>query len=160
MHDMLFALFNLMKAFTSGYMRKLVFKMLWNISSKSVQALASSILCHNSSILQTTLLNTGWVRLCLIFLLWCACVLSKFSRVWLCVTQWTVACQAPLSMGFSRQEYGVGCHTLLQGIFPSQGSNLHLLRLLHWQAGSLPLAPPGKPTIFHTPHLEFRRRLN
>ena len=40
---------------------------------------------------------------------------------------------------------GVGCHTLLQGIFPTQGSNLHLLCLLHWQARSLPLAPPGKP---------------
>ena len=25
-------------------------------------------------------------------------------------TPWTVACQAPLSIGFSRQEYGVGCH--------------------------------------------------
>ena len=36
-------------------------------------------------------------------------------------------------------------HFLLQGIFPTQGSNLRLLRLLHWQAGSLPLAPPGKP---------------
>ena len=33
---------------------------------------------------------------------------------------------------------GVGCHALLQGIFLSQG----LLRLLHWQAGSSPLAPP------------------
>ena len=40
---------------------------------------------------------------------------------------------------------GVGCHFLLQGIFPSQGLNLCLLCLLHWQAGSLPLAPPGKP---------------
>ena len=29
------------------------------------------------------------------------------------VTPWTVACQAPLSMGFSRQETGVGCHFLL-----------------------------------------------
>ena len=29
----------------------------------------------------------------------------------------------PPSMGFSRQEYGVGCHALLQGIFPTQGSN-------------------------------------
>ena len=40
---------------------------------------------------------------------------------------------------------GVGCHALLQGIFPTQGSNTHLLRLLHllhWQANSLPLAPP------------------
>ena len=32
---------------------------------------------------------------------------------------------------------------LLHGIFPTQGLNLHLLHLLHWQAGSLPLAPPG-----------------
>ena len=40
---------------------------------------------------------------------------------------------------------GVGCRALLQGIFLTQGSNLHLLHLLHWQAGSLPLAPPGKP---------------
>ena len=36
-------------------------------------------------------------------------------------------------------------HFPLQGIFPTQGSNLRLLCLLHWQAGSLPLAPPGKP---------------
>ena len=40
---------------------------------------------------------------------------------------------------------GMGCHALLQGIFPAQGSNLHLLYLLHWQVGSLPLAPSGKP---------------
>ena len=31
--------------------------------------------------------------------------------------------------------------------FPTQGSKLHLSRLLHWQAGSLPLAPPGKPQM-------------
>ena len=40
---------------------------------------------------------------------------------------------------------GVGCHALLQGTFQTQGSNPHLLRLVHWQAGSLPLTPPGKP---------------
>ena len=39
---------------------------------------------------------------------------------------------------------GVDCHFLLQGIFPTQGSNLCLLHLLHWQVGSLPLSPPGK----------------
>ena len=33
---------------------------------------------------------------------------------------------------------------LLQRIFPTQGSNPHLLHLLHWQEGSLPLAPPSK----------------
>ena len=36
-------------------------------------------------------------------------------------------------------------HALLQGIFPTQGLNTRLLCLLHWQTGSLPLAPPGKP---------------
>ena len=39
---------------------------------------------------------------------------------------------------------GVGCHAPLQGIFLTQGLNPHLC-LLHWQVGSLPLAPPGKP---------------
>ena len=34
-----------------------------------------------------------------------------------------------------------------RGIFPTQGSNLHLLYLLHWQMSSLLLAPPGKPPI-------------
>ena len=46
-------------------------------------------------------------------------------------TPWTVACQALLS----REETGVGCHSLCQGIFPTQGSNLHLV---HWQVASLP----------------------
>ena len=34
---------------------------------------------------------------------------------------------------------GVGCHSLLQGIFPTQGLKSSLLCLRHWQAGSLPL---------------------
>ena len=38
----------------------------------------------------------------------CMCVLSHFSRVWPCVTLWSVTCQAPLSMGFSRKEYWRG----------------------------------------------------
>ena len=39
----------------------------------------------------------------------------------------------------------MGCHAVLQGTFPTQGSNRHVLCLLHWQASSLLLAPPGKP---------------
>ena len=35
----------------------------------------------------------------------CVCMLSRFSHAWLFVTLWTVARQAPLAMGFSRQEY-------------------------------------------------------
>ena len=33
------------------------------------------------------------------------------------------------------------------GIFPTQGSNPRLLCLLHWQAGSSPLVPAGKPQV-------------
>ena len=38
----------------------------------------------------------------------------------------------------------MGCHSLLQGIFPIQGSGPRHLSLLHWQAGSLLLEPPEK----------------
>ena len=57
------------------------------------------------------------------------------------------SCQpkVPLSMEFSSKNSGVSCHALLQGSFSTRGLNLHLLCLLHWQAGSLPLAPRGKP---------------
>ena len=40
------------------------------------------------------------------------------SHVQLFETPWTVACQAPLSMGFSRQECWLNCHSFLQRIFP------------------------------------------
>ena len=53
---------------------------------------------------------------------------KSLSRVRFFVTLWTVAYQAPPpSMEFSRQEYWSGLHFLLQGIFPTQGSNLGLL---------------------------------
>ena len=111
-------------------------------------------------------------------------MLSCLRRIRLFVTLWTVACQAPLSVGFSRQEYwsgqprpppmqhacyavlglvaqscltlycpidcsppgsfvhgdssdkntGVGCHALLQGVFPTQESNpglLHCRQILY-----------------------------
>ena len=56
-----------------------------------------------------------------------SCILSCFSHVQLFVTLWTVAYQASLST-----QAGVGCYALLQGIFPTQGSNPHPLGLLHW----------------------------
>ena len=76
-----------------------------------------------------------------------ACVLSHFSRVQFFATLWTVAYQAPLSMGFSRQEYWSELPCLPPGIFSTQGWNPHLLGLSLWQAGSLPLAPPGKQIL-------------
>ena len=74
----------------------------------------------------------------------CVCVLSRFSHVQLSMILWTVARQAPLFTGIL-QDTGVGCHAVLQGIFPTQGWKLHLSCLLLRQEGSLPLVSPGKP---------------
>ena len=51
---------------------------------------------------------------------------KSLSHVQLFVTSWIVACWAPLSMEFSRQEYWSGSHSHLQGIFPTLESNLGL----------------------------------
>ena len=58
------------------------------------------------------------ILFCTTFLL---SMLSCFSHVWLFVTPWTVACQAPLSMGFSRQEYWTGLSCPLPGHLPDFG---------------------------------------
>ena len=47
----------------------------------------------------------------------CVCVCQPLSRVRLSPTPWTVACQAPPSLGFSRQHPGAGCHALLTSSF-------------------------------------------
>ena len=53
---------------------------------------------------------------------------------------------------FPGKNTGVGCHFLLQKIFPTQGSKLHLLHLLHWQVDSLPPYHLG-PLSFSTPQV-------
>ena len=51
-----------------------------------------------------------------------ACVpVQSLGHVWLFVSPWTAAHQAPLSMDFPGKNTGVGCHFLLQGIFPNPG---------------------------------------
>ena len=75
---------------------------------------------------------------------WTVCTLSRFSYVWLIVTLWTVAWQAPLSVEFSRQEYWTGLPCPTPGDLPDPGTKFASLCLLHWQAGSLPLEPPRK----------------
>ena len=69
------------------------------------------------------------------------------NHIRLFVTPWTVAHQAPLSMGFYHKNSGVGCHFFLQGIFPTQESNQCILHLLHWQEDSLPLKHLGSQTL-------------
>ena len=71
------------------------------------------------------------------------------GRVWLFVTLWIVARQAPLSIGFPRRECWSGLPFPSLGDLLTQGLKLCPLSLLHWQVGSLPLVPPGK-----FPHLQ------
>ena len=61
----------------------------------------------------------------------CAFVLSHFSRVQLFAAPWTVARQAPLSMGFYRQEYWSRLPFPSPADLSNQGLNTHLLCLLH-----------------------------
>ena len=68
-----------------------------------------------------TIIREGRVCLCV-----CVC-----SHVWLFANPWTIAHQAPLFMEFFRQEYWDRLHFLIQGIFLTQGSNLHLLHVLN-----------------------------
>ena len=70
-------------------------------------------------------------------------MLRHISRVQLCATLWTVACQALFSMGFSRQEDQSGLSCSPPGDLPDTGIEPTSLKSLHWQAGSLPLVPPG-----------------
>ena len=67
------------------------------------------------------------------------CVLSRFNHVQLFETLWTVALHAPLSMGFSRQEYWSGLPVPSPGDLPHPGMEpASLTPNQHWQAGSLP----------------------
>ena len=72
---------------------------------------------------------------------WC-CVCTKSLQS--CPILWDPMSCSPVGSSF-RGISEVACYALFQGIFLTQGSNQHLLHLLHWPAGSLPLMPSGKP---------------
>ena len=74
----------------------------------------------------------------------CVCALSHFSCVQLFVTLWTIVHQAH-SQDSPGKNTGMGCHALLQGIFSTQESNPHLLRLLHCRQILHPLSHLGSP---------------
>ena len=76
-------------------------------------------------------------------------VSSLLSHVRLFMTPWTVAYEAPPSMGFSRQEYWIlDCHFLRQGIFPTQGLNPDLL---HCRQTFYPLSRQGAIQLSYPP---------
>ena len=71
---------------------------------------------------------------------------KSLSHVQLFATLWTVAHQAPLSMGFTRQEYWSGVPFPSPGDLPDPGIEPWPPAL---QADALPCEPPGKPTGWH-----------
>ena len=89
--------------------------------------------------------------------IYCSCCLV-ISHVLLHEAPWIAAHLAPLSLGLPRQEYWSGLPFPSPAYLPTGGSNpgikpTSLLPLLNWQAGSLPLVPPGKPSDVLVPAL-------
>ena len=116
--------------------------------------LTTQIGVKNSWIIIVVLLLYLWCKLVLLItVLWMihskskkkpnACMLNPFSHVWLFATLWTMAHQAPLSMGFSRREYWSGLPFPSPGDLPDPGVEPGSPELL---ADSLPSEPLGKPT--------------
>ena len=83
----------------------------------------------------------GNIAILFYFICHCCSLVAKLYLI-LFTTPWTVACQA-LSMGFSRQEYWAGCHSL------SRGSSWPRDRTcIFWQMDSLPSELSGMPLLF------------
>ena len=83
-------------------------------------------------------------------------MLTPFSRVRLFSTLWPVVCQAPLSIGFSRQESWNGLPCPPPGNLPDAGTELESPAFPALQAESLPLSHQGSPDEYsihtHIPH--------
>ena len=95
----------ILKSFLSWISAKLSVHHLWFISTLPCYFSESPFPCQIKSFFLSFYLFSTWHSTSSE----CVCVcLSRFSRVWLFVTLLTVARQAPLSMGFSRQEYWSG----------------------------------------------------
>ena len=84
------------------------------------------------------------------------CVCELLSSVQFFVSPWTVACQAPLPMEFSKQEYWSGLPFPAPGDLPHPGIKPRSPAL---QADSLPSEPPGKPQIQYSTMLLFFKSL-
>ena len=78
------------------------------------------------------------------------CLRSRFSCFRFFVTLGLQPTKLLCPWDFPIKNIGVGCHALLQGLFLTQGSNQSLSCFLHWQTGSWPLVPPGRPSEYLT----------
>ena len=89
----------------------------------------------------------------------CAWVLHSFSHVRLFVTPWTIAYRLLCPWDSAGKNTGVGCHALLQGIFPTQGSNPHLWHLWHFRQILYPLSHLESPFIVINTYIKKKRYL-
>ena len=116
------------------------FRMDW-LDLLAVQGSLRSLLQHHSS--KASILRCSAFFVVQVSHPYLSCVLSF-------VTLLTVALQAPLSPGFSRQEYRRGLPLLPPGYLLHPAVKSSFLHLLYWKADSLPLALPGKPKFPYT----------
>ena len=78
----------------------------------------------------------------------CVCVCARAKSFQSCLTLQPYGLQPTRFLcpwGFSRWEYWSGSPCAPPGNLPNLGIKPHLIHLLYWQAGFLPLVPPGKP---------------
>ena len=97
--------------------------------------------------------KTLQVLLTLLKILACMCVISHFSRIWLFATLWTVAHQASLSIGFSRQDYWSGLLCSPPGNLPNPGIEPSSLTSPAWQTALLLLVPPQFSSVQSLSHV-------
>ena len=122
--------------------------------------LLSSVIFHRNFFLnhlkyeiKKVMSSFNWKNCIMVCVYVCVCVcvcalaraLSLFSRIWLFMRLWTIARQAPQSMGFSRQEYWSGLPFPLPGDLPHSGMEPVSPVSPALQADSLPSEPLGKP---------------
>jgi len=108
----------------------------------------TSVVITNDFMSNRTIVFTKNVHNFKVFIMWNVLLIVTAKSLQLCPTLGTVGCPIPLSWDSPGKNTGVGCHALLQGIFLTQGSNLPLLHLLHWQVGSLALCYLGSPCVY------------
>ena len=99
--------------------------------------------------------KTLQVLLTLLKILACMCVISHFSRIWLFATLWTVAHQASLSIGFSRQDYWSGLLCSPPGNLPNPGIEPSSLTSPAWQTALLLLVPPQFSSVQSLSHVQL-----
>ena len=85
----------------------------------------------------------------------CAWMFRCFSQVWLCAVLWTAAGQAPLSMGFSREEFWSGVPCPPPRDLSNPGIEPTFLKSPTLAGGFFTTKAPGKPTILQYPLLNM-----